>query len=241
MSKYSFSYRIYFSFFWLLIGESLLCQLLRSFIILINSTIFLNLPAVIAVLSGAIYYKFSDFLASLAVEVEELECSKYPKYNSILKLKENYNLLYKSGIEIEKTLSSTAFLLLCSQWVNLFVILVTFVVLDFNSFSTVHIWECIPRVILVPMIIVGVVLCGARVSSQTHRIQIGMQLIHNNLECDFETNWKTIQLVKSIMATNFPKMTAFGVFTIKPALIISILGSVLTYGLLVLSIKKNNV
>ncbi|GFY59822.1 uncharacterized protein TNIN_178121 [Trichonephila inaurata madagascariensis] len=208
---------------------------------MINSTIFFNLPAVIAVLSGTIYYKLSDFLESLAVNVEQLQSSKNPKFNTILKLKEQYNLLYKSGTEIEKTLSSTSFLLLSSQWVNLFVILITFVVLDSNSFSSIHIWECIPRLILVPWIIVGVVLCGARVSSQIHRIQIGMQLIHNNLECNFETNRKTIQLVKSIMATDFPKMTAFGIFTIKPGLILSIFGSVLTYGLLVLSIKKNNV
>ncbi|GFU30886.1 uncharacterized protein NPIL_662631 [Nephila pilipes] len=239
MSTYSIEYKIYYSFFWLLRNENFICLLIRSVITVITSIILLQLPAVVAILSSAIYYKFSNLLGSLAEDVEELRYP-VPEDKELLNVMKRYNLLYQLALEVEKALSSSSFLLLCSQGLNLSVVLVVFIVLDSNSFSSVHTWECIPRLILDPLIIVAIVLCGSRISSQIQRIRTNLQLIHNALNYEIENNWKTLEHVKNIMRADFPQMTALGVLTIKPVLILSTFGSVLTYGLLVLSIKKNN-
>ncbi|GFV68631.1 uncharacterized protein TNCV_2274941 [Trichonephila clavipes] len=163
-----------------------------------------------------------------------------PNDKEIVIVMKRYNLLYQLALEVEKVFSLCSFLLLCSQGLNLCVVLILFTVLDSNSFSYVHTWECIPRLFLDPLIIVAVVLCGSRISSQIHRILTSLHLVYYALGYDMENNRETMKLVKNIIKVDFPQMTALGVLTIKPVLILSTFGSVLTYGLLVLSIKKKN-
>ncbi|GFY49722.1 uncharacterized protein TNIN_153431 [Trichonephila inaurata madagascariensis] len=166
MSTYSIEYKIFYSFFWLLKSENFICLLVRSLIILITYAILIQLPAVVAILSAAIYYKFSDLLGNLA---ENIEGMRYSEPNDE-----------------------------------------------------------------------AIVIVMKRISSQIHRIRTSLHLIYYALGYDMENKRKTMKLLKNIMKVDFPQMTALGVLTIKPVLILSTFGSVLTYGLLVLSIKKNN-
>ncbi|GBN09875.1 hypothetical protein AVEN_31845-1 [Araneus ventricosus] len=203
-------------------------------IILMTSAILLMFPALVAMLSGAVYYAFSDLLGMFCEKLRNAQ-SFVVDYKVVMGLFQNYNDFSKMAHDVEKLLSSTSFLLLCSQWLNLYVVLVTYVMVDNKSFTTVHTWECIPRLILAPLTITILVFCASRVSSQVYKMRNHLRSIYNNLDYNIET----LHLVKKMIKTEVPQMTACSILSLKPVLILSLFGSVLTYGLLVLSIRKS--
>ncbi|GIY76328.1 uncharacterized protein CDAR_446861 [Caerostris darwini] len=155
------------------------------------------------------------------------------------KLLHIYNILYKLVHEIEKVLSTTAFLLLFSEWLNLYLVLVILFKLDNRGFTDVITWESIFRLVMGSLTVIAVVLCASRISCQNHRFRSILQLTHTCMLPHKENSNKVLLLVRAMLSMEFPRMTACGVLHLEPVLILSVLGSVLTYGLLVLNITKH--
>ncbi|GBN09872.1 hypothetical protein AVEN_31842-1 [Araneus ventricosus] len=233
----SVEYRKYFSLLMDIENGNVASIIITAMIIFMTYTVLLKLPALIAVLAGTLYYKCSELLANVSKSMEDMRCL-VPQYREIFKIFQNYNELFKMVNEVEETFSSTSFLVLCSQWINLYLVLVTYFKIEDRGFSTAVSWECFARLILGSLTVVGVVLCASRISSQVRRIQTSLQLIHNSLMKDEEKNRRVIEVVKSMIDMEFPQMTAYGFVELKPEFIFSAFGSVLTYGLLVLNLKK---
>ncbi|GBO31154.1 hypothetical protein AVEN_49229-1 [Araneus ventricosus] len=190
-----------------------------------------------AIFLGALYWKISNLLSDFNGKLVTFEQIDF-HYDNSIKLMNRYNLLFHLVHSAEEALSSMSFLFLCSQWLNVYVALVGFLKMKNKSFSYALCWENITRLILGPIIVASVVACASRISLQIHRIRMNMQLIHNFLMKDSDSNHKTIQLVQYMKNTEFPHLTAFKIAELKPGLILTFFGSVLTYGLLILNIKK---
>ncbi|GIX68226.1 uncharacterized protein CEXT_170411 [Caerostris extrusa] len=105
------------------------------------------LPALMTILSGAIYYKVSDLFRSICDKLESQSHIPF-EYDEIYKLLHIYNILYKLVHEIEKVLSTTAFLLLFSEWLNLYLVLVILFKLDNRGYTDVITWESIFRLVM---------------------------------------------------------------------------------------------
>ncbi|GIY19091.1 uncharacterized protein CDAR_126771 [Caerostris darwini] len=192
-------------------------------------------PALTAVLSGTIYFKTSDLLRMFHEDLERIRIVGL-NYNIISKLSLNYNSLYELVHEVERELSLTTFLLLCSQWFNLNTVLVSYILVHDMSISFDV--EMMAELIFAVSFIIGVILCASRISSQVSRVQTTLQLIYNKTGI-FKCNHMCLQIVKNMLDIKFPEMTAYGVLQLNPALIVSAFSSALTYGLLVLNINRS--
>ncbi|GIY71507.1 uncharacterized protein CDAR_604871 [Caerostris darwini] len=78
-----------------------------------------------------------------------------------------------------------------------------------------------------------------KISFQIRRFRSILQIIHNGLLRNEDSTFKTLQLIRTMMNMEFPRMTAGGVLDLEPVLILSVFGSVLTYGLLVINITQH--
>ncbi|GIX68239.1 uncharacterized protein CEXT_170491 [Caerostris extrusa] len=93
--------------------------------------------------------------------------------------------------------------------------------------------------VLGSLIIIAVVLCASRISFQIRRFRSILQIIHNYMLRNEDSTFKTLQLIRTMMNMEFPRMTAGGILDLEPVLILSVFGSVLTYGLLVINITQH--
>ncbi|GIY19096.1 uncharacterized protein CDAR_126811 [Caerostris darwini] len=192
-------------------------------------------PALAAVLCGTIYFKTSDLLRLFHEDIERIRIVGL-NYNVLSKLSLNYNSLYELVHEVERELSLTTFLLLCSQWFNLNTVLLSYILGEITSISQVA--GIITELISAITFIVGVILCASRISSQVSRVQTTLQLIYNK-SGTLKYNHISLRCVKNMMDIKFPEMTAYGILQLNPALIASPFSSALTYGLLVLNINRS--
>ncbi|GIX84474.1 uncharacterized protein CDAR_607191 [Caerostris darwini] len=101
--------------------------------------------------------------------------------------------------------------------------------LENKGLSDVIIWESGFRLVLGSLIIIAIVLCASRISFQIRRFRSILQIIHNGLLRNEDSTFKTLQLIRTMMNMEFPRMTAGGVLDLEPVLILSVFGSVLTY------------
>ncbi|GIY29792.1 uncharacterized protein CEXT_780231 [Caerostris extrusa] len=93
----------------------------------------------------------------------------------------------------------------------------------------------ISELIFAVILNVGVIMSASRISYQVFRVQTTLQVMHNKVGT---AEPKTLQIVKNMLEIKFPEMTAYGIVKLKPALIVSSFGSVLTYGLLVINVNR---
>ncbi|GBO01387.1 hypothetical protein AVEN_267472-1 [Araneus ventricosus] len=237
ISESSPEYIMYYSVFKTFGNHNIVSILVRSVMILITFSILYLVPSLVAIFVCAMYCKVSSLFRGMYENVKNV-LKFAPQYKQVFEVMQKYNHLYQLAHQTERAFSLTALLLLCSQCLSVYLVLVTFFKVENESFSYALYWESIVRLIMGPLSITAVVLCGSSIASQVRKIQTCLQMIHSSLLYDADKNHKTLQLVSSMLNMEFPQMTAYGVLELKPSLILTSLGSVLTYGLLVLNIKK---
>ncbi|GBM78270.1 hypothetical protein AVEN_245204-1 [Araneus ventricosus] len=194
-------------------------------------------PSIIAVACGTIYYRFSELLSYFCDNIMEND-ERSLSYIKFFKLMENYDLLCDLSLSIEKALSPVVLLLLSSQTLCMYIALSSFVLFDSVYAPDSVKWQSVPGMTMIPASLIGVNFCAARILSKMRSIRAVLQKIHNNLARDIEMNWKSILLLKTMLKMNFPPMTAGGILELKSGLILSVFGSLLTYGLLIINIRS---
>ncbi|GBN09879.1 hypothetical protein AVEN_31848-1 [Araneus ventricosus] len=194
-------------------------------------------PAFIAVVCGTIYYHYSELLSGFCGKITD-----YGKKNIChelsLKLMKCHEFLCRMSLEIEDTLSLIVLILLCCQTLSMYIALSSLVLFNFNNAPASIKWQCIPAVTLIPASLIGVNLCASRISSQIECIQASLQTVRNNLFAKSETHGKIVSFLGMMMETKFAPMTAGGVLELKKGLILTVFGSLFTYGLLIINIKN---
>ncbi|GFT24293.1 uncharacterized protein NPIL_161291 [Nephila pilipes] len=120
----------------------------------------------------------------------------------------------------------------------MYIALSTYFATDSQAFTASLQWQSVPAMTVVPMSLIIVTMYASRVSKEVENMQENLQDLHNLLVCDLESCRKTLLIIRTMMETNFPSLTAGGVFELKRGLILSVFGSLFTYGLLVINIKS---
>ncbi|GBM01916.1 hypothetical protein AVEN_269530-1 [Araneus ventricosus] len=238
-SETSVEYKMYYSFFLLLEDDSVTSVSIRTMIIFFSFFLAFTLPSLIGILVCRLYYIVGELFEDLHAKIKTvLKANSH--HNEILNLFEFYCMLYKVAHKIERAISLTTFLLLCCQWLNTYIVLVSFFKMHSASYTSTMYWESAYRLILSLLILVGIVLCACKISSHIQGIGKKLQLKLNTLESNAEGNHKSLQLVQTMLNMKFPQITAYGITVLNPSLILSFYGSILTYGLLMLNLREGN-
>ncbi|GIX91760.1 uncharacterized protein CDAR_5031 [Caerostris darwini] len=159
----------------------------------------------------------------------------YPEEAS--KLLQKYNCVLQLMQVIEKELNSISFLLICSQLLNMYRALATYMVLEDPLVFTALKWDFLPAVIVTPLSLVAFILCASKISLNVLNTRNSLQFIYNQLLCKDFIHSKIVDIAKTMLDTEFPKITSCGIMELKPSLIFSVFGTLFTYGLLIRSMS----
>lgn len=195
----------------------------------------MNLVSLVyTVMCSSLYYICSELLNDFSEDIVILQCRE-PRREELIELLERHKLLHKLTLAVGHELSPIAFLLLCSQTLTMFTALSN--VMNIGEYTT---WLTLPlpSMVLTPCSVIGLTLSASRVQSKYREIHMALQNVYYCLisQKKEKFDWNNVAVVKSILDIPVPTMTASGIVELKPGLILSVFGSLFTYGLLVLNI-----
>lgn len=237
VSEPNFRYTDYYAFY-VNVSDGIDIFLRVIFCQLLFAMVYLQ-PAVIALLCSAVYYKCGDLIGYLCKDLEVF-LKRTPHQRDIKKLMIVHKLLLRTSVDIENVLSSTSLLLLCSQVFCVYVGLFALIIIPKKNLFTPILMECISSLSLGPIALISVIISASKISTQSERMWGVLQLMHSNCLENANVEKETMVLLKAMLNAVFPTMTAYHLMELKPGLILSIFGSMLTYALLVLSIEFSN-
>lgn len=193
------------------------------------------LPALIAVLCCAIYCKCSDLFVPFLEDIKRLSLS-VPNSYALENMEIIHQRLYKLTHQVQNVIGNISFLVLFSQMLSMFLGLGNYMT-NRESLSVSQLCECVNSLILNPLLVVSLVQCGSKVSSQTAKTRYILQIIRSSLVRASRRDSKAVELVEVMLNTTFPNMSAGGFVNFRPGLTLSAFGSLFSYGLLILSTK----
>ncbi|GIY88729.1 uncharacterized protein CDAR_438311 [Caerostris darwini] len=211
---------------------------IRSILIAsVFSSIFI-FTCVIALMCGILYYNMSDLFYLFCKDLKSLQDSVLSP-RRLRKRVLDQSVLFQVSHRLEEATSVNSGLFLCSQIVPMYVSLATFFLFGANELTTAILWANAPTALLAPFYVIGITLCASRISSQIKNCNVCLQILHDRLIYDTLVKGETLQLVKAMMNRRFTSMSACSVVNFTPNIILSIFGSLLTYGLLILNFKQS--
>ncbi|GFR26393.1 uncharacterized protein TNCT_574521 [Trichonephila clavata] len=119
----------------------------------------------------------------------------------------------------------------------MYIALSTYFATDAKAFTASLQWQSVPAMTLVPMCLISVAMYASKISKEIETMQENLQDLYNSSVRDLDSNRKTLRIIRAMLNTKFPCLTAGSVFELKRGLILSVFGSLFTYGLLVINIK----
>lgn len=191
---------------------------------------------VFTIMCSSLYYKCSELLGDFGEDIAVAQCREL-HHEELIELLQKQILLYRLTLAVDRGLSFTSLLLLCSQMLNMYVALASFVNLDGRTIAASTIWICTPSLTVTPCSVIGLTLSASRIQFKYKEIQVALQNLYHSLVSRKKVEWKSLIVVKGMLETSFPIMSASGIVELKPELILSVFGSLFTYGLLVLNFK----
>ncbi|GFU31004.1 uncharacterized protein NPIL_244131 [Nephila pilipes] len=211
--------------------------LIRCIFAQLTYTFMLSFPCCISVMCASLYYQCSCVFVSFNAFLMDTHKGIAPLHK-ILKLMDVYQLLHDLAQKTEEILSPITFVLLCSQLLSMYTALANFVIFKNQDQFYAIVWHCLAAITIVPAVLIGIILCAGRISCQARLIHTNLQQIHNTLIRKSEDNWESVLLVRSMMMTEFPVMTAANIMDLKHGVILSVFGTLFTYGLLIININR---
>ncbi|GFU40193.1 uncharacterized protein NPIL_166841 [Nephila pilipes] len=195
-------------------------------------------PTFVAILCCTVFYQVSEAYAAFSEAISNYR-KWSPSLSESIKLMKNHHLLYRLSRNLEQVFSPIVFLLLCSQTLSMYLALSSYFASDTKAFTATLKWQSVPAMTVVPLSLIGVAMYASNISKEVENMQGNLQDLHNTLVGDLESCRKTLFIVRTMMNTKFPRLTAGSVFELKKGLILSVFGSLFTYGLLVINIKPD--
>lgn len=221
--------------FLLIIENSSMKHLVRlfycSFMFIISSFI----PTLFTILCSSVYFKCSDVISDFCEDISIIQFGILRREEIVIML-QKYRLLHRITCRVENGLSSISFLILCSQMLSMYVALAFFMNSSGKMPTASVIWVTIPSLTVIPLSVIIFTLSASRIGAKIKEVQFTLQSIHNIWISRDKIDLQSLEIVKSMMGISFPTISAYGIVELKPGLILSVFGSLFTYGLLVQNI-----
>ncbi|GBM43997.1 hypothetical protein AVEN_187596-1 [Araneus ventricosus] len=193
-------------------------------------------PCMIGLMCGIVYYEFSEILSRFRARLETQ--STFFNANKILCELKIHSELYKLSYAVQDAMSLTCFFLFCYHMSSMYCVLSVFVLTKTEDIITAQIIEFILIIALMPPTIIGIIWCASRINVQHQKIQKTIHLLldhHTNLH---NHKAEIITYLNRMKEKQFPVMSACGVLELTPKLLFGLFGSLFTYGLLFLNLKR---
>ncbi|GFY49723.1 uncharacterized protein TNIN_153441 [Trichonephila inaurata madagascariensis] len=208
----------------------------RTVFLVLSFAILFAFPSCISILCCAVFHQISEALSAFSEDISNCH-KRISSLSESIKLMKNHHLFYRLIRNLEQVFSTIAFLLLCSQTLSMYIALSTYFATDAKAFTASLQWQSVPAMTVVPVCLISMAVYASKISKEIETMQGNLQDIYNSSVRDLESNRKSLQIVRAMLNTKFPCLTAGSVFELKLGLILSVFGSLFTYGLLVINIK----
>ncbi|GBN07829.1 hypothetical protein AVEN_15395-1 [Araneus ventricosus] len=135
-------------------------------------------------------------------------------------------------------MSSTCFFLLCSQMAGMYCLLSEFVLTKTEDIITIQIIEFAFIIVFCPSTVIGIIWCASRINAQHQMIQRAIYLLLDSQTKLRKHDTAIISYLNRMKEKQFPIMSSCGFLELTPKLLIGLFGSLFTYGLLFLNLKR---
>ncbi|GBN74280.1 hypothetical protein AVEN_146466-1 [Araneus ventricosus] len=193
-------------------------------------------PCTIAVMSSVIYHEFSELLHRFHESLVR-HCTSLNR-DKILQHMKIHTVLFRLAHQLQDAISSTSFFVLCTQMTVMFYTIAIFVLNKNQVIPPALICRSVLILLMAPASVVAVVLCASRISSCCQKIATIIILLRDRLIMQDFYDVDTLSCLNSMKAKQFPMMTAWCVAELTPDVMLEMFGSLFSYSLLILNLKK---
>ncbi|GBM55566.1 hypothetical protein AVEN_74525-1 [Araneus ventricosus] len=193
-------------------------------------------PVFAGIMCGFFYYEFGEIFLRFR---KELKCKGSSFYrDDILSSVKMYSSLYQLVHDLQNAVSLPCFFFLCTLLTDLFCTIASFVITWEKHVSAPHLCETVLIITLAIPSVVGTVLCGSRINTQYQKTQTAIVLLKDRLIKQAYYDETIVCYLNLMMDKEFPIMSACGIVQLTPNFMLGMFGSLFTYSLLILNLKK---
>ncbi|KAF8787300.1 hypothetical protein HNY73_008915 [Argiope bruennichi] len=192
-------------------------------------------PCIIALICSVIFYDFSEFLSRFHEKLK-LQQKTFHR-NEILVMSKLHSLLFETVHRVQSTMSLICYFFLCSQMTVLYGSLSVFVLTKTEDINVSQICENVLIIILVPSSIIALVMGSSRINKQHLKLQTTILVLKGKLMRQSQCDLDVLNQLNLWKEKSFPVISAAGFAELTPRFMLSMFGSLFTYGLLIINLK----
>ncbi|GBM43984.1 hypothetical protein AVEN_187586-1 [Araneus ventricosus] len=222
--------------FYIQLEENAFAILLRLFTIQMVFVQQYAFPCSVAVLCAVFYYECSELLFLFHKNL----IRQRPSFNrsKILSHANTHTSLFILVHKVQDALSSPCFFLLCTQMMTMFCSIAIFVRNSTRDMSAPILCRSVLILSMAPLSVIGVVLCASRINRYCQDIQIVITLVRDKLVCKGSYDAASVSYINLMKQKLFPVISACSALELTLNFVLGMFGSLLSYSLLILSLKN---
>ncbi|GBM55560.1 hypothetical protein AVEN_74520-1 [Araneus ventricosus] len=193
-------------------------------------------PVIVGIMCGVFYYEFSEIFSRFRKDLKSKGSSM--NREDILSCMRMYTSLFEVVHDLQNAISLPCFFFLCTQLTVMFCTIAMFVLTRAEHFSTPHLFETALIIIMAIPSVVGTVLCGSRINTQYQKTQTAIVFLKDRLIKQAYYDETIVCYLNLMIDKEFPIMSACGIVQLTPNFMLGMFGSLFTYSLLILNLKK---
>ncbi|KAF8773244.1 hypothetical protein HNY73_015919 [Argiope bruennichi] len=221
--------------------------LTRFFIIHLAYSYQFVYPCLVAMMCGILIFEFSEFLTGYQKRLDYLYATAQRCPSALLeannrdKMRDDIRMhtrLFKTMRQLQDAISHICFAFICNQAITLFCFLSDFMLTEEKDFSIPKICENIFIIVSAPCSLFGISFCASGIRERHEKLQATLSLLIDTLLEDHKSFAGVILSLNNMKKKAFPVLSAGGIADLSPKFMISLIGTIFTYGLLILNLKK---
>ncbi|GFU31005.1 uncharacterized protein NPIL_244141 [Nephila pilipes] len=224
LHKAPVNYQQYYSFFLSYDSYSSYTVLLWNINTQITFLCMFSFPSCISIVCCVAYYKSCKVFKGFSDVVADIHQGVLNRYK-VSKWMNMHRLLYELAHATEKALSPISLLLFSSQCLFMYITLANYIIFQIKDRYSTIIWHTLSSSLLSPASVIGVIVCASEISEEIRFIRTNLQLLYNTWVNESDADNKILLLMRTMIATKFPEMTAGNIMDLKLGLIFFHFGS----------------
>ncbi|KAF8773243.1 hypothetical protein HNY73_015918 [Argiope bruennichi] len=236
----------FFYNFYNIFQDGISAILTRFFIIHLAYSYQFVYPCLVAMMCGIFIFEFSEFLTRYQKRLDYLyvtakRCpSVLLESNDRDKMRDDIRLharLFETMRQLQDAISLICFAFICNQAITLFCFLSDYMLTEDKDLSIPKICENIFIIVSVPSSLFGISFCASGIRERHEKLQSTLSLLIDTLLEDHESFAGVILSLNNMRKKPFPVLSAGDIADMSPKFMISLIGTIFTYGLLILNLK----